>query len=122
LDPFPGLPSVSYTTTADQHDNMLHALVLLIHAIFRQMHPDLEKDLGLDIMSIHQQASVVEDEGFTWISRACSCDREASVLVDARTAADLTESAKGRRGPPRGKPKVCMLYAYMGGRLGPPAR
>ena len=68
------------------------------------------------IMSVHHKASVAEDDGFTWFSRACSCDREAVALVDAYVAADLVERAlqKGGR-PPRGKPRRCLLYAYVGG-------
>ena len=34
-DPLLGLPKVSYTTTEAELDNMLRALVLLVHALFR---------------------------------------------------------------------------------------
>ena len=41
-DPFPGLPRVSYTTTEAELDNMLRALVLLAHALFRSAYGDTE--------------------------------------------------------------------------------
>ena len=53
---------------------------------------------------------------FTWFSRACLCDREAVALIEADVAADLTARALSHGlGPPLGKPRRSLAYAYLGG-------
>ena len=96
-------------------DNMLRALVLLVHALFREGYGETEEP-GMAIMSIHHKATIATEVGFTWFSRACSCEREAVVLIDKDTASDLISRALSRpSGPPPGKPKRNLLYAYIGG-------
>jgi hypothetical protein len=51
--------------------------------------------------------------GAARFSSACFGDRTAVVLVDTQTADDLIGQGHG----PRGKPRKCWLYAYMGGGL-----
>jgi hypothetical protein len=115
LDPFPTLPRVSYVTSEREPDRMLRALVLLVHSLFRSAFGPDEAP-GMAIMSVHHKASIADEAGFTWFSRACSCDREAVALVDAQVAADLLARASATGGrPPRGKPRRCLLYAYVGG-------
>ena len=79
-DPFPGLPKVSYTTTEAEPDDMLRALVLLVHALFREAFGETEEP-GTAIMSVHHKATIATKVGFTCINRACSCDREAVALI-----------------------------------------
>ena len=114
-DLFPGLPKVSYTTTEAELDNMLRALVLLVHALFREAFRETEEP-GMAIMSVHHKATIATEVGFTWFSRACSCDREAVALIDKDAAFDLRSRALSHpSGPPPGKPKRSLLYAYFGG-------
>ena len=67
-------------------------------------------------MSIHHKAAVATEAAFTWFSLACSCDREAVALIDNDTAFGLTSRALSHpSGPPPGKPKRNLVYAYIGG-------
>ena len=54
--------------------------------------------------------------GFTWFSRACSCDREAVTLIEADVAEDLVARALSHGlGPPLGKPRRNLANVYFGG-------
>ena len=68
------------------------------------------------IMSVHHKASIAKEGGFTWFSRACSCDREAVALSEADVAADLTARAlRHGLGPPLRNPRRSLAYAYFVG-------
>ena len=87
LCPLSGLPALSYATK-EEPDNVLRALMLLVNALFREAYGDTEEP-DMAIMSVHHKASIAEEGGFTWFSRACSCDREAVALMEADVAVDL---------------------------------
>jgi len=89
--------------------------MLLVHALFREAYGDTEEP-GMAITSVHHKASIAKEGGFTWFSRACSCDREAATLIEADVAADLVARALSHGlGPPLGKPRRSLAYAYFGG-------
>ena len=88
---FLGLPALSYATK-EEPDNALRALMLLVHALFHEAYGDTEEP-GMAIMSVHHKASIAKEGGFTWFSRACSCDREAVALIEADVGADLVARA-----------------------------
>ena len=91
--------------------------MLLVHALFREAYGGTEQP-GMAIMSIHHKASIAEEGGFAWFNRACSCDREAVAFIDADVAADLVARALSQGlGPPLGKPRRSLAYAYFGGGL-----
>jgi len=114
LYPCLGLPVLPSSTT-EEPDNALRALMLLVHARFREAYGDTEEP-GMAIMSIHHKASIAEEGGFTWFSRACSCDREAVALIEADVAADLAARASSHGlGPPLGKPRRSLAYSYFSG-------
>ena len=89
--------------------------MLLVYALFREAYGDTVEP-GMAIMSVHHKASIAKEGGFTWFSRACSCDREAVTLIEADVAADLVARALSQGlGPPLGKPRRNLAYAYFGG-------
>ena len=64
---------MSYTTTEAEPDDVLRALVLLVHALFRKAYGETEEP-GMAIVSTHHNATIATEVGFTWFNRACSCD------------------------------------------------
>ena len=91
--------------------------MLLVYALFREAYGGTVEP-GMAIMSVHHKASIAKEGGFTWFSRACSCDREAVTLIEADIAADLVARALDHGlGPPLGKPQRCLAYGYYGGGL-----
>ena len=66
--------------------------MLLVHALFREAYGGTEEP-GMAVMSVHHKAWIAKEGGFTWFSRACSCDREAATLIEADVAADLVARA-----------------------------
>ena len=109
-----GLPALP-SSTKEEPDNALRALMLLVYALFREAYGDTVEP-GMAIMSVHHKASIAKEGGFTWFSRACSCDREAATLIEADVAADLVARALSHGlGPPLGAPLCSLAYAYFGG-------
>jgi hypothetical protein len=111
---FRGLPALP-NSTKEEPDNASRALTLLFHALFREAYGDTEEP-RLAITSVHHKDSIAKEGGFTRFSRACSCDREAATLIEADVAADLVARALSHGlGPPIGKPRRSLAYAYFGG-------
>ena len=105
------------SSTKEEPDYALRALMLLVYALFREAYGDTVEP-GMAIMSVHHKASIAKEGGFTWFSRACSCDREAATLIEADVAADLVARALSHGlGPPLGKPQRSLAYGYFGGGL-----
>ena len=68
------------------------------------------------IMSIHHNASIAKEGGFTWFSRFARAIGERSRSSRRMFAADLTARALSHGlGPPLGKPRRNQAYAYFGG-------
>ena len=119
LHPCLGVPALP-SSTKEEPDYALRALMLLVYALFREAYGDTVEP-GMAIMSVHHKASIAKEGGFTWFSRACSCDREAVTLIVADVAEDLVARALSHGlGPPLGKPRRSLASAYFGG-VPPPA-
>ena len=96
---------------------MLRALVLLVHALFREGWGK-SKEPGTAIIEHPPQGRGCHGGRFHLVQPRLpmSCDREAVALIDNDTAWDLiSRDLSHPPGPPPGKPKRSLSYAYIGG-------